>query len=63
MEQFRSSLYDYYSEVNKVTPLAFIVRLVIALKEFHNFNASIDPNENKIVKNIFLGLPLIHLMD
>ena len=51
MEQFRSSLYDYYSgEIIKVTPLAFISKaLVAALKEFPNFNASIDPNKNKIV--------------
>ena len=51
MEQFRSSLYDYYSgEAIKVTPLAFIVKaLVSALKEFPNFNASIDPNQNKII--------------
>ena len=48
MEQFRSSLYDYYSgELIKVTPLAFIAKaLVSALKEFPNFNASIDPNQN-----------------
>jgi len=51
MEQFRSSLYDYYSgEIIKVTPLAFISKaLVGALKEFPNFNASIDPNQNKII--------------
>ncbi len=51
MEQFRSSLYDYYSgDVIKVTPLAFIAKaLVSALKEFPNFNASIDPDQNKIV--------------
>ena len=51
MEQFRSSLYDYYSgEIIKVTPLAFIAKaLVSALREFPNFNASIDPNQNKIV--------------
>ena len=51
MEQFRSSLYDYYSgELIKVTPLAFIAKaLVNALKEFPNFNASIDPNQNKII--------------
>ena len=50
MEQFRSSLYDYYtSEKIKVTPLAFIAKaLVSALKEFPNFNASIDVNSNKI---------------
>ena len=51
MEQFRSSLYDYYTgEIIKVTPLAFVSKaLVSALKEFPNFNASIDPNQNKIV--------------
>ena len=51
MEQFRSSLYDYYSgELIKVTPLAFIAKaLVSALKEFPNFNASIDLNQNKII--------------
>ena len=51
MEQFRSSLYDYYTgEIIKVTPLAFISKaLVGALKEFPNFNASIDPDQNKVV--------------
>ncbi len=51
MEQFRSSLYDYYSgELIKVTPLAFIAKaLVSALKEFPNFNASIDASQNKII--------------
>ena len=50
MEQFRSSLYDYYTgEKIKVTPLAFIAKaLVSALKEFTNFNASIDLDSNKI---------------
>ena len=59
MEQFRSSLYDYYTgEKIKVTPLAFIAKaLVSALKEFPNFNASIDPKSNKIIykKYIHLG--------
>ena len=51
MEQFRSSLYDHFTgEVIKLTPLAFIARaLVSALKKFPNFNASIDPNKNKII--------------
>ncbi len=51
MEQFRSSLYDYYTgEKIKVTPLAFIAKaLVSALKEFPNFNASIDMNSDKII--------------
>ena len=50
MEQFRSSLYDYYTgEKIKVSPLAFIVKaLISALKEFPNFNASIDADSNKI---------------
>ena len=51
MEQFRSSLYDYYSgEMLKVTPLAFISKaLVSALKKFPNFNASIDTDNSKII--------------
>ncbi len=51
MEQFRSSLYDYYTgEKIKVTPLAFIAKaLVKALKEFPNFNASLDMSSGKIV--------------
>ena len=51
MEQFRSSLYDYYTgEKIKVTPLAFITKaLVSALKEFPNFNASIDMHSGKII--------------
>ena len=51
MEQFRSSLYDYYTgEKIKVTPLAFIAKaLVSALKEFPNFNTSIDTDSNKII--------------
>jgi pyruvate dehydrogenase E2 component (dihydrolipoamide acetyltransferase) len=59
IENFRSSLYDYYTgEKIKVTPLAFIAKaLVSALKEFPNFNASIDPKSNKIIykKYIHLG--------
>jgi pyruvate dehydrogenase E2 component (dihydrolipoamide acetyltransferase) len=51
MEQFRSSLYDYYSgEMLKVTPLAFISKaLVSALKKFPNFNASLDISKSKII--------------
>ncbi len=58
MEQFRSSLYDYYSgEMIKVTPLAFISKaLVSALKAFPNFNASIDPNQNKIIYKKYFHL-------
>jgi pyruvate dehydrogenase E2 component (dihydrolipoamide acetyltransferase) len=58
MEQFRSSLYDYYSgDMIKVTPLAFISKaLVSALKAFPNFNASIDPNQNKIIYKKYFHL-------
>ena len=51
MEQFRNTLYDYYTgEKIKVTPLAFIAKaLVSALKEFPNFNASLDPNSSKVI--------------
>ena len=58
MEQFRSSLYDYYSgEMIKVTPLAFISKaLISALKEFPNFNASIDTNQNKIIYKKYFHL-------
>ena len=51
MEQFRSSLYDYYTgEKIKVTPLAFIAKaMVSALKEFPIFNASIDMHTGKII--------------
>ena len=50
MELFRSSLFDYFTgEKISVTPLAFITKaLVHALKEFPNFNASIDMDSNKI---------------
>ena len=51
MEQFRGSLYDYYTgEIIKVTPLAFIAKAIVSgLKKFPNFNASIDPINNKII--------------
>ena len=59
MENFRSSLYDYYTGKKiKVTPLAFIAKaLVSALKEFPNFNASIDAMSNKMIykKYIHIG--------
>ena len=51
MELFRSSLFDYFTgEKISVTPLAFITRaLVHALKEFPNFNASINSVSGKII--------------
>ena len=51
MEQFRTSLIDHFTgEKISVTPLAFITRAVVnALKDFPNFNCSIDLNQNKII--------------
>ena len=50
MDKFRKSLVDLYTgEKISVTPLAFIIRaLVKALKDYPNFNASLD------IKNIFM---------
>ncbi|MDB2617828.1 2-oxo acid dehydrogenase subunit E2 [Candidatus Pelagibacter bacterium] len=47
MENFRSSLTDMYTgEKIKITPLAFIIRaLVASLKKFPSFNSSIDEIE------------------
>ena len=57
MEEFRDSLTDIYTgEKKKITPLAFIVKaLVASLKKFPNFNSSIDDIKNgKItMKNYF----------
>ena len=53
MEDFRTSLTDMYTgERKKITPLAFIVKaLVASLKKFPSFNSSIDDIENgKITK-------------
>jgi pyruvate dehydrogenase E2 component (dihydrolipoamide acetyltransferase) len=48
MENFRTSLKDIYTgEKKKITPLAFIIKaLVASLKKFHSFNSSIDDIEN-----------------
>ncbi|MDC3120997.1 2-oxo acid dehydrogenase subunit E2, partial [Candidatus Pelagibacter sp.] len=48
MESFRSSLKDIYTgEKIKITPLAFIVKAVVAsLKKFPSFNSSIDEIES-----------------
>ena len=48
MEDFRSSLTDIYTgEKKKITPLAFIIKaLVASLKKFPSFNSSIDEIEN-----------------
>ena len=51
MEQFRSSLIDHYTgERIRISPLAFIARAVVnALKEYPNFNSSVDSQNNKII--------------
>ena len=48
MENFRSSLTDIYAgEKIKITPLAFIIKaLVASLKKFPSFNSSIDDIDN-----------------
>ena len=48
VEDFRASLTDMYTgERKKITPLAFIVKaLVASLKKFPSFNSSIDDIEN-----------------
>jgi len=48
MESFRNSLTDMYTgEKMKITPLAFIIKaLVASLNKFPNFNSSIDDFEN-----------------
>ena len=51
MENFRTSLTDMYTgERKKITPLAFIVKaLVASLKKFPSFNSSIDEIEKGII--------------
>jgi len=51
METFRKSLRDLYTgEKVLVTPLAFIIRAVVkALKDFPNFNSSLDLEREKII--------------
>jgi pyruvate dehydrogenase E2 component (dihydrolipoamide acetyltransferase) len=51
MENFRKSLRDLYTgEKISVTPLAFIIRAVVkALKDYPNFNASLDLEKKKII--------------
>ena len=51
MEQFRTTLIDNYSGARiRISPLAFITRAVVnALKEYPNFNSSIDTTTNKLI--------------
>jgi len=56
MEKFRKSLRDLYTgEKLSITPLPFIIRAVVkALKDFPNFNSSLDlKKENLIYKKYF----------
>ena len=51
MDTFRKSLRDLYTgEKISVTPLAFIIRAVVkALKDYPNFNASLDLENDQII--------------
>tara|TARA_B100001996_G_C18663577_1_gene594034 strand:- start:1411 stop:2325 length:915 start_codon:yes stop_codon:yes gene_type:complete len=51
MDTFRKSLRDLYTgEKISVTPLAFIIRAVVkALKDYPNFNASLDLKNDQII--------------
>ena len=51
METFRKSLRDLYTgEKISVTPLAFIIRAVVkALKDYPNFNSSLDLKREKLI--------------
>ena len=51
MELFRKSLRDLYSgEKISITPLAFIIRAVVkALKDYPNFNTSLDLKKDQII--------------
>ncbi len=51
MEKFRKSLRDLYTgEKISITPWAFIVRAVVkALKDYPNFNSSLDVEREKII--------------
>ena len=51
MEKFRKSLRDLYTgEKLSITPLAFIIRAVVkALKDYPNFNSSLDIKKEKII--------------
>ena len=51
MEKFRKSLRDLYTgEKLSITPLAFIIRAVVkALKDYPNFNSSLDSKKEKLI--------------
>ena len=51
MDKFRKTLRDLYTgEKISITPLAFIIRAVVkALKDYPNFNASLDLENGKVI--------------
>jgi len=51
MEKFRKSLRDLYTgEKLSITPLVFIIRAVVkALKDYPNFNSSLDLKKEKLI--------------
>jgi len=62
MEKFRKSLRDLYTgEKISITPLAFIIRAVVkALKDYPNFNSSLDLKKEKLVykKYFHIGIAI-----
>ena len=62
MEKFRKSLRDLYTgEKLSITPLPFIIRAVVkALKDYPNFNSSLDLTKEKLVykKYFHIGIAM-----
>ena len=62
MEKFRKSLRNLYTgEKISITPLAFIIRAVVkALKDYPNFNSSLDIKKEKLVykKYFHIGIAI-----
>jgi len=62
MEKFRKSLRDLYTgEKLSITPLPFIIRAVVkALKDYPNFNSSLDPKKEKLIykKYFHIGIAM-----
>ena len=62
MEKFRKSLRDLYTgEKLSITPLPFIIRAVVkALKDYPNFNSSLDSKKEKLIykKYFHIGIAM-----
>jgi len=58
IEQFRKSLRDLYTgEKLSITPLAFIIRAVVkALKNYPNFNSSLDSKKEKLINKKYFHI-------